>query len=269
MTTAASRAAELCTGMVAGYEALKALDPNHPVWMNHAPRNSIPQLAAFDKAADIVGCDIYPVPRHRTGHSDLGDRDLTSVGAFTDRMQAAAPGKPVWMVLQGFGWSDIQDIQDERKREEQRRPRADESRFMAYDAISHGARGLLYWGTAYIEKDSPFWQELLDLFEELHDLQPVLAARDASLDLSVEVAETWGSVDRGVLVLAKEVEGEVWLIVVNEWPEALRYAISGLAGLDGRVYSDTRSDEEVVVRGDRLSQSIVGHGVQVYAPVKK
>ena len=41
------------------------------------------------------------------GALDLPDRNLTSVGAYTDRMRAAAPGKAVAMVLQGFGWRDI------------------------------------------------------------------------------------------------------------------------------------------------------------------
>src|SRR5690606_26326563 len=128
-------------GMREGYSLLRTLDPKHPVWMNHAPRNQIAQLMAFNDAADIVGCDIYPVPFSAdNGHSDIGLRTIASVGAYTDRMQESAPGKPVWMVLQGFGWSDIQP---ERK-EFMRRPEGHETRFMAYDAIVHGARGILY-----------------------------------------------------------------------------------------------------------------------------
>ena len=114
LSNAPERAEKLGNGMVEGYQFLKTSDPDHPIWMNHAPRNSIAQLAFFNRGADIVGCDIYPVPLGGTGHSDLGDRTLASVGAYTRRMQDAAPGKPVWMVLQGFGWADLDETAGER-----------------------------------------------------------------------------------------------------------------------------------------------------------
>ena len=41
MSTAPERAAKLGAGMLEGYETLRALDPAHPVWMNHAPRNTV------------------------------------------------------------------------------------------------------------------------------------------------------------------------------------------------------------------------------------
>ena len=121
-SAAAETADAMCAGMRQGYALLRELDEPHPIWMNHAPRNPVQQLAAFNEAADIVGCDIYPVPRHLTKHADISDRSLASVGAYTKIMQAAAPGKPVWMVLQAFGWKDLDP---ERKADEEdplRRP---------------------------------------------------------------------------------------------------------------------------------------------------
>ena len=145
----------MCAGMIEGYKRLRQLDPAHPVWMNHAPRNQVAQLAAFNQGADIVGCDIYPVPfTTKVGHSDLAERTAAAVGAYTERMQQSAPGKPVWMVLQGCGWGDIQPQRTDEERKELRRPNWKETRFMAYDAIVRGARGILYWGTHAIEKDS-------------------------------------------------------------------------------------------------------------------
>ncbi|MBI4556407.1 MAG: hypothetical protein HY706_02385, partial [Candidatus Hydrogenedentes bacterium] len=107
LASASERAERLRQGLLAGYQRLNDLDSDHPLWMNHAPRNQIAQLAAFNAAADVVGCDIYPVPAYRGVHSDLADRSMTSLGAFTYRMQAADPRKPVWMVVQGFGWADF------------------------------------------------------------------------------------------------------------------------------------------------------------------
>ncbi|MBI4558650.1 MAG: hypothetical protein HY706_13805, partial [Candidatus Hydrogenedentes bacterium] len=185
--------------------------------------------------------------------------------AFTDRMQAAAPRKPVWMVLQGFGWADIQELRDEHERQAMRRPTFEESRFMAYDAIVHSARGLLYWGTHAVEKDSPFWQDLLKLVRELADLQPVLSAPDAKVRLKITTQETWGSVDRGVRVLPKKVGKHVHLLVVNEWHEPLTYTLSGLRNSQTMCRLGAEPSE-IPVRKGSFTVTIPGHGVQVLSP---
>ncbi len=266
ISNAAQRAACVREGLLAGHTYLKSLDPDHPVWMNHAPRNQIPQLRAFNEAADIVGCDIYPVPPYRGGHSDISDRSLSAVGAYTARMQIAAPYKPVWMVLQGFGWADIDGSANEYDKREGRRPSYDELRFMAYDAIVRGARGILFWGTHAIEKDSELWQDLLKLVRELADLQPVLSAPDAILDPRVSVGETWGSVDKGVEVLPKRHGQDIWLLAVNEWHEPLEVVVENVHEMDGVQYVDKSSGTEVWANNGRLDLKMPGNGVYVLAP---
>jgi len=268
LSNAAERAAAMAQGMRQGYSALKQADAQHPAWMNHAPRNSIAQLAAFNSAADIAGCDIYPVPQSpHQGHSDLAEMSVAAVGAYTDRMQAAAPGKPVWMVLQGFGWGDIQPGITEERKKELRRPTIEETRFMAYDSIVHGARGLLYWGTAYIEKDSACWQDLLKVAREMADLQPLLSAPDHSRPVAVSQSETFGSVDRGVRVLAKNLDNTLCFIVVNEWNGPIEYTLRFEAGDPAtHYYRDTYSGQDVMMRDYKLTARIAGHGVQVLKP---
>ena len=266
LSNAPERAAKLGDGMVAGYAFLKETDPAHPIWMNHAPRNSIGQLAFFNRAADIVGCDIYPVPQGKVGHSDLSDTTMASVGGYTRRMMEAAPGKPAWMVLQGFGWADLNETAGAEERSSMRKPRPDESRFMAYDAIVNGARGILYWGTAYIGEDKTFWTELCALITELKDLQPVLSAPDAALDVKVTLAQTWGSLDRGIRVLPKQVGGQVHLIVVNEWLDPLRYTLNGLDSLNGKQYKDSSTGLTATVENGALTLPIRGYGVHVLQP---
>jgi len=268
LARSAEAAATMCKGFLDGRELLRQLDPKHPVWMNHAPRNRLADLAAFGRAADIAGCDIYPVPEYRGGHSDLADRSLSCVGAYTDIMQASIPGKPVWMVLQGFGWADIQPDSSEEEKKINRRPTFAESRFMAFDAIVHGARGILYWGTAYIEKDSALWNDLLKLIRELAELQPVLSAPDSALKVDVEVGPGWGSADRGVRVLAKDVDGKTWFLIVNEFTDPLPYTLKGLSSLDGTRYEDPIDQRSVQVANGQISLTIGAHGVQVLAPSK-
>lgn len=264
---AQQRAEKLFEGMLAGYKLLREIDPAHPVWMNHAPRNQIAQLAMFNQAADIVGCDIYPVPfSPKLGHSDLAERSAAAVGAYTKRMQQAAPGKPVWMVLQGFGWGDIQPNRSEAERQELRRPTYAESRFMAYDAIVRGARGILYWGTASIEKDSVLWKDLMRLAAELRGLQPVLSAPDAAIGIHAAIKETFGSVDRTIHVLPKQVGEERWLLIVNECPDPLVYVLQGLGVPDGTVYVELDSKERITVQEGALSQGIAAQSVHILRP---
>ena len=101
---------ELTQEVARGCRVIRQLDSKHIIWQNHAPRNSVMSLRKYNQAVDAAGCDIYPVPFSPTsGHSDLKDTNISSVGAYTDRMREAAPGKSIWMVLQGFGWRDLSE----------------------------------------------------------------------------------------------------------------------------------------------------------------
>ena len=166
--------AERPTRYYDGYCFLRALDQQHPIWTNHAPRNTIAELAHFNRATDIGGLDIYPVPEPQT-HSDLPNKTISVVGDETDKNIATVNGeKPIFMVLQGFGWAELSAPDPASTRRVM--PTFDQSRFMAYDAIVHGANGILYWGTHYTEKPSRSGRELRSLVSELAALQDVLAS---------------------------------------------------------------------------------------------
>ncbi|HET9599870.1 MAG TPA: hypothetical protein VFP65_30120, partial [Anaeromyxobacteraceae bacterium] len=54
------------------------------------------------------------------------------------------------------------------------RPDLAESRYMAYAAIIHGARGLLWWGTHTVPDGDPIWLDVAALARELAALGPAL-----------------------------------------------------------------------------------------------
>ena len=183
-------------------------------------------------------------------------------------MQASAPLKPVWMCSQGFGWGDINPGMTDAERKALRSPTLSESRFMAYDAIVRGARGILYWGTAYVEKDSQFMDDLLQVINELDELQAVLSAPRAPLDISVSCKPTFGSVDRKPVVLPKAHGKYPWLIAVNEWSEGLACTFDGLNSLEGITYRDHHSGEESVVKDGQLSFNFKRYSVRVLEAVE-
>jgi hypothetical protein len=237
MSRAPTAAEQLRKQLLRGYRVLHQID-GRPVWMNYAPRNTIADLQRYAEAADIVGCDIYPVPFGKSnGHSDLQNQRLSSVGDYTQRFGRLEGNRPAWMVLQGFGWLDIRAETSNTPAEAGRRPTQRESRFMLYDAIVRGARGVLYWGVNYAQEPPTFWNELKSVVHEAATLGDVWAARDADLQVKTTFEPTMGSVDRPPRVLAKKVGARTYLLVVNEHYEGLVVRLEGLGELDGATAS--------------------------------
>jgi hypothetical protein len=240
-------------------------------------------LQLYNRAVDMAGCDIYPAPANLTvGHSDLLDMGLTSVGAYTERMRLAAPGKACAMVLQGFGWRDLQTKTNEHEKAVGigRRPTWAESRFMAYEAVVHGANAILYWGTAYlkpVEDDGSsassrprLWYDLLRVAREIRALDPALVAVPQKSPV-VRQAETYGSIDgKGIICVVRRVEDDFVLLVVNETGNGLSFSLDDLpAKLNGRTLYRLYSPEEHTVAGRRLTDGIRARDVQVYATSRR
>lgn len=282
---AAERVRKSGDGITAGIRAVRDLDPRHVIWLNHAPRNSLDDLRLYNRAADMVGCDIYPAPANLTvGHSDLADMRLTSVGAYTRRMREAAPGRACAMVLQGFGWRDLKKDNEVKPNETAvgigRRPTFPESRFMAYDAIIHGANAILYWGTAYlkpVEDDGTpvtgrpkLWRDLLRVARELRALEPALVTPPLKSP-KVRQAPTFGSIDgEGVLCSLRRMDDDYVLLVVNENADGIGFAVENLpAKLNGRTLHRLYSSEEKVVGQRRFSDGIRPRDAHVYATSRR
>lgn len=137
-------------GCVAVYHRLRALDPNHPVVIIEAPRapaaeagRTEPLTAAavkpFAAACDIHGVDIYPLPPGAHAGGPPVDTDISVVGDMTSILVRASSGKPIWTTLQ-IAWSGVLPPHPTIF------PTLQQARFMAYDAIIAGARGLFFFG---------------------------------------------------------------------------------------------------------------------------
>lgn len=262
-------------GLIAGYGKIKEVDPHHPVWLNHAAGNSTALLKGFGLAADIVGADIYPVMPYPTHPVDISRMGLGWVGLCTERMQKTAPGKPVWMVLQGMSWGYLSGDLFAIKDEPAQWPTFEESRFMAYDAIARGARGILYWGTHVLDKDSECWKGILTVVRELTDNQMLLTAPDTTISPAVE-ARIMGifplSLNDNILslpVLGKTLNGETWWIIANEYFFPVTYTLGGLDALEGVVYTENDSGKEASVRRGALTFSIPRLGIHILRPASK
>lgn len=211
-------------GLTQGREFLRSLDVHHPVYLNHAPRNTADTLRAYNPACDIVCVDIYPIippgmkpmyaitPDGR--HGDLPNQTPSCVGEYVDKMKSVAePNQAAFVVLQGFAWEALRDTQVDPAFI--RYPSYRESRFMAYNAITHGANGLMYWGLAYVSKDQPFIRDLSRVLQEINPLTPVLVGRDVSQKPTLRYRERGSSIAAGVEILGKQTDDGVYLIASN------------------------------------------------------
>ncbi len=163
-------------------EIIRQLDSNHPLVIMQAPRGTVQSLRPYNAAADIIGADIYPISYPPGIHSLLTNKTLSLVGDYTRIMMEVAEGKmPVWMVLQ-ISWSGV--LQPGKTL---RFPTFPEERFMTYQAIINGARGLNYFGGSNPASLNPrdarlgwnwtFWSRVLrPVVEELGRKSPLHAA---------------------------------------------------------------------------------------------
>jgi hypothetical protein len=132
-------------GMIEVYRHLKSLDPAHPVAIIEAPRRrggeplTVAAVRPYAAACDIHGVDVYPIPRGAHAGGPPVNTDLSVVGDMTRIVVKASAGKPIWTTLQ-IAWSGVLPPHPIVF------PTLPQARFMAYDAIVAGARGLFFFG---------------------------------------------------------------------------------------------------------------------------
>jgi hypothetical protein len=218
-------------GLVAVRDRLRTLDPNHPLAIIEAPRNpstakggadrvlTAAALRPYAAACDIHGVDIYPVSVPPGKHAGRANRDISVVGDVTRIVAAAKPGQPIWTTLQ-IAWSGVLP-----PRHEVVFPTLQQARFMAYDAIVAGARGLFFVGGHLRGVMTPqdrvrgfnwtYWRKVQrPLTEELAGPQhrQALLARDAPFTVTADAAD--------VALSARRTTDSIYLIVVRRSPAA-------------------------------------------------
>ena len=125
---------------------------------------------------------------------------------------------------------------------------------MAYDAILHGATGIVYWGASYEAQDAPIWDHLRRIARELADLTPALVSAER-VAVTVE-----GAPD--VIVQGRRVSGKVWVIAANERGEAatVRLRVEGAKGAFERVAESA----ELSAADGTVSDSFAPFAVHLY-----
>jgi hypothetical protein len=220
-------------GLIRAYNKLKALDPGRPLVIIQAPRGKVADLVPYRPAFDITGADIYPVSYPPGMHTDTANPDITLVGDMTRKMRQAAGPKPIWMTLQ-IAWSGAAPSTDHPQRVP-RFPSLRQERFMAYEAIVDGARGLMFFGGHMTEVCTPddaaagwnwkFWREVLrPLVRELSspELRPALVNPDDATNVRPRTARS------DIELVVRRGDGFLFVIVVKRGGDTTQVSFVGL-----------------------------------------
>jgi hypothetical protein len=236
-------------GCVAVYKHVRSLDPAHPVVLIEAPRGPSPDgrardvpltvtaVAPYAAACNIHGIDIYPVSRPPGLHAGGPpvNTDISVVGDMTRLIARASPGRAIWTTLQ-IAWSGVVPPHPIIF------PTLPQARFMAYDAIIAGARGLFFFGGQIQAAMSAgdrrlgwnwtYWKRVLrPLLQELTD-----AAHKAALTAPVSTHRLTASA-ADVAVSARDAGQFFFLLAVRRSPTAT--GVVRFTGLPAAIRSGT------------------------------
>jgi hypothetical protein len=265
-----------------GHRVVNALDPDHPLVVVQAPRGSVQGLLPYRPAFDIAGVDIYPVGYPPGVHTDQKNKDISVVGDVARWIKQAAGAKPFWMTLQ-IAWSGVIPTAKNPNLVPRFASPA-ELRFMAYQAIVNGARGLVFFGGHLTEVMSPadatagwnwsFWERTLrPLVQELSSdsLGPALSAPSGRSTVTASSSDLEVATRRSgafLYVIALRRGGKTTRITLSGLPRSIR---------GGQVLFEYVQDpppppieatrqkfRSIAVTGGALSDWFAPHDVHVY-----
>ena len=217
-------------GCIAVYEHLRIVDPDHPVVIIEAPRGPSPgagsrdtpltaaAVAPYSAACDIHGIDIYPLPPGAHAGGPPVNTDISVVGDMTTIIARATRRKAIWTTLQ-IAWSGVLPPHPVVF------PTLQQARFMAYDAIIAGARGLFFFGGQFKQVMNPadrkrgwnwtYWEHVQrPLLIELTD-----PAHTAALTAPL-AAPTIRASAPDIALSARQASGVLYLIAARRSPVA-------------------------------------------------
>ena len=215
-----------------GYDVIKQEDTNHPIVQTHAPRGTLQDLQPYNIASDILALDIYPVGYPPGTDSLLTNKEISMVGDWTDFLGKVAGGqKETWMIEQ-IAWSGVTPPS-----KTLRFPTFAQERFMAYEAVIRGARGLMFFGGNVAATLTPqdaalgwnwtFWNDVLKpVVMQLGDNSPLadaLVTTNSTLPIAMS-----GTTFPDVEFCVREVPPYLYILACKREGATVQVTFSGL-----------------------------------------
>ncbi len=129
------------SNLLNGYNVIKQEDTNHPVVQTHAPRGYVSDLQPYNVAADVLAVDIYPVAATPPSNPPPTNSNISVVGDWTLELGEVAAGQKQFWLIEQIAFSGTTPPSKTLVY-----PTFTQSRYMAYQAIIDGTRGLMFFG---------------------------------------------------------------------------------------------------------------------------
>ena len=211
------------------YQTVHELDPNHPIWITQAPRGTVEQLRPYSQFFDIGAIDVYPVGYPPGEHSGIANKSLSMVGDYAQLIAAATDHQKALMMILQICWSGVT-----KPGKTLRFPTFPDERYMTYESIINGARGLVYFGGnvrgCWNDSDTAFgwnWtfydhvlRPVLDELRPGSPAYPALIAPNSTLPVKAEGA--------GIEYTVREAGDYVYILASKREGETIQAKFSGL-----------------------------------------
>jgi hypothetical protein len=261
-----------------GYDYVKR-NSKKPVWLNIGPsftnnteHYNNPQT--YIATCDVISEDIYPVPNGKPKAGQGSNINMNWVGEHTAKIVNMSKinqvqQKPVWMVLQGFGWASLNKTF--KNPETYLPPTKQELRYMVYDAIVNGATGIIFWGLEFELQNTAsgkeIWKNVKEMSTELKANYPILTSMTevSPKYLSISTADT---TNNSIKYLMKIVGKNIYVMAVNTKPETQKNVQFRVTDqFQGKVSNVTEisGSKNFVVKDNRIwTDDLEGFGVRIF-----
>ena len=264
-----------------GTALLRGLDPDHPIWIAHTRHRTVETLRPYNDCGDITGCNCYPViPSGMRRHigvrpdgktMDCPDQSVHAMGKYADKMMKVGQGRlAIWMQVQAMAYENWFDPRHAPEMAGQTvdpakvlYPTFDQMRFMAYDAIVHGATGLAF-SMYRTPVDQPVWKDIVALIAELKELNDALTAPPLSKPIPMRYVDLGYTIWDGVPVLARKLDQDVYLFAINTAFDPARPVFDLTEVTDDDCVFVLGEDRRVTLNSGALQDDFEPYAVHVY-----
>ena len=251
-----------------GYVVIKQEDTSHPVVQTHAPRGTVADLQPYNVAADILALDIYPVAIPPPSNPPITNTQVSQLGDWTQVLSQVANGQKEFWMIEQIAFSGTTPPGKTLVF-----PTFVQSRYMAYEAIANGARGLMFFGgniaVTLNAQDAPygwnwtFWTNVLKpVVQQLGDnslLADALVAPASTLPITNS-----GTTFPDLEYCVREVPPYIYILACKREVTTVNVTFSGLppAVSTGDVLYE--SPRTVTVQNGQFTDSFAPLDVHVY-----
>ncbi|MCA1817348.1 MAG: hypothetical protein LC746_13325 [Acidobacteria bacterium] len=276
-----------------GCRIVRAVDPFHPILCNQwlASLDQAEEMREWARLADVYSFSTYPVPLWRwKGRMRLVEQGwphaISVVGRQTDLWKSYAAGKPVIPALQAWAWDCLEDG-------EAAYPTYGECRFMAYQAVINGAKGLHHYGAVEASRanfacgipprvredleqtyadflraqdfNRRFWGYYAQVIKELSLMSGVFASHDADWAPEVSQGALRQPGDKRMECRVKRHRGSAVILLVNasDSRACVELRAPRMGNRELRVWGQGRS--LVASSGGIFRDTLGPYGVRIYS----